>query len=41
MPPSHPLSCFECPFGGARGDEVGAAICDTDTFMDPRSRKDW
>jgi hypothetical protein len=29
------------PFGTARGGEVLAAIRDTGTFMDPRSRKDW
>lgn len=28
-------------FGRARGDEIGVAIRDTGTFMDPRSRKDW
>jgi hypothetical protein len=28
-------------FGTARGTEVLAAIRDTGTFMDPRSRKDW
>jgi len=27
--------------GRARGDEVGVAIRDNGTFMDPRSRKDW
>ena len=29
------------PFGRARGGEIGVAIRDTGTFMDPRSRKDW
>jgi hypothetical protein len=29
------------PFGRARGDEIGVAIRDTGTFMDPRSRRDW
>jgi hypothetical protein len=29
------------PFGRARGAEIGVAIRDTGTFMDPRSRKDW
>ena len=29
------------PFGRARGDEIGVAIRDTGSFMDPRSRKDW
>jgi hypothetical protein len=29
------------PFGRARGNEVGVAIRDTGTFMDPRSRRDW
>jgi hypothetical protein len=27
--------------GTARGDELGVAIRDTGSFMDPRSRKDW
>jgi hypothetical protein len=29
------------PIGTARGGEVLAAVRDTGTFMDPRSRKDW
>ena len=29
------------PFGRARGDEIGVAIRDAGTFMDPRSRHDW
>jgi hypothetical protein len=29
------------PFGRARSGEVGVAIRDTGTFMDPRSRRDW
>ena len=29
------------PLGTARGGEILAAIRDTGTFMDPRSRKDW
>jgi len=29
------------PFGRARGAEIGVAIRDTGTFMDPRSRRDW
>ena len=29
------------PFGRARGDEIGVAIRDAGTFMDPRSRRDW
>jgi hypothetical protein len=29
------------PFGRARGGEIGVAIRDAGTFMDPRSRKDW
>jgi hypothetical protein len=29
------------PFGRARGTEIGVAIRDTGTFMDPRSRRDW
>jgi hypothetical protein len=29
------------PFGRARGGEIGVAIRDTGTFMDPRSRRDW
>jgi hypothetical protein len=29
------------PFGRARGSEIGVAIRDTGTFMDPRSRRDW
>jgi hypothetical protein len=29
------------PFGRARGDEIGVAIRDAGTFMDPRSRQDW
>ncbi|MCL7454490.1 MAG: hypothetical protein M8467_15740, partial [Anaerolineae bacterium] len=29
------------PFGRARGTEIGVAIRDSGTFMDPRSRKDW
>jgi len=29
------------PFGRARGNEIGVAIRDTGSFMDPRSRKDW
>jgi hypothetical protein len=29
------------PFGTARGSEVLAAVRDTGSFMDPRSRKDW
>lgn len=28
-------------FGRARGDEIGVAIRDAGTFLDPRSRKDW
>jgi len=28
-------------FGRARGDQVGVAIRDHGSFMDPRSRKDW
>jgi hypothetical protein len=28
-------------FGRAHGDEIGVAIRDNGTFMDPRSRKDW
>ncbi len=28
-------------FGRARGHEIGVAIRDAGTFMDPRSRKDW
>jgi hypothetical protein len=28
-------------FGRARGDELGVAIRDSGSFMDPRSRKDW
>ncbi len=28
-------------FGRARGDEIGLAIRDNGTFMDPRSPKDW
>lgn len=28
-------------FGCARGSEIGVAIRDRGTFMDPRSRKDW
>ncbi len=28
-------------FGRARGDEIGVAIRDNGTFMDPRSRADW
>jgi hypothetical protein len=28
-------------FGRARGGEIGVAIRDTGTFMDPRSQKDW
>ena len=28
-------------FGRARGSEIGVAIRDYGTFMDPRSRKDW
>ncbi len=27
--------------GTARGPEIGVAIRDTGSFMDPRSRKDW
>jgi hypothetical protein len=29
------------PFGRARGNEIGVAIRDAGTFMDPRSRRDW
>jgi hypothetical protein len=29
------------PFGRARGAEIGVAIRDSGTFLDPRSRKDW
>jgi hypothetical protein len=29
------------PFARARGGEIGIAIRDRGTFMDPRSRKDW
>jgi hypothetical protein len=29
------------PFGRARGDEIGVAIRDGGTFLDPRSRQDW
>jgi hypothetical protein len=29
------------PFGVARASEIGVAIRDTGSFMDPRSRKDW
>jgi hypothetical protein len=29
------------PLGRARGGEIGVAIRDTGSFMDPRSRKDW
>ncbi len=29
------------PFGRARGGEIGVAIRDAGTFMDPRSRRDW
>jgi len=29
------------PFGRARGGEIGVAIRDAGTFMDPRSRQDW
>jgi hypothetical protein len=29
------------PFGRARGAEIGVAIRDTGSFMDPRSRHDW
>jgi hypothetical protein len=29
------------PFARARGDEIGVAIRDTGTFMDPRSQRDW
>jgi hypothetical protein len=29
------------PFGRARGSEIGVAIRDAGTFMDPRSRGDW
>jgi hypothetical protein len=29
------------PFGRARGGEIGVAIRDTGSFMDPRSRRDW
>jgi hypothetical protein len=29
------------PFGRARGGEIGIAIRDAGTFMDPRSRRDW
>lgn len=28
-------------FGRARGDEIGVAIRDNGSFLDPRSRKDW
>jgi len=28
-------------YGRARGDQIGVAIRDNGTFMDPRSRKDW
>lgn len=28
-------------FGRARGEQIGVAIRDNGTFMDPRSRKDW
>ena len=29
------------PFGRARGSEIGVAIRDAGSFMDPRSQKDW
>jgi len=29
------------PFGRAMGDEIGVAIRDTGTFMDPRARQSW
>jgi hypothetical protein len=29
------------PFGRARGAEIGVAIRDVGSFMDPRSRRDW
>jgi hypothetical protein len=29
------------PFGRARGGEIGVAIRDTGTFMDPRARQSW
>lgn len=29
------------PLGRARGNEIGVAIRDAGTFMDPRSRRDW
>ena len=29
------------PFGRARGGEIGVAIRDAGSFMDPRSQKDW
>jgi hypothetical protein len=29
------------PFGRARSGEIGVAIRDTGSFMDPRSRRDW
>ncbi|HNS53051.1 MAG TPA: hypothetical protein PKO09_17965 [Anaerolineae bacterium] len=29
------------PFGRAQGTEIGVAIRDAGTFLDPRSRKDW
>jgi len=28
-------------FGRAQGSEIGVAICDTGTFMDPRARQSW
>ncbi len=28
-------------FGRTRGEEIGVAIRDNGTFMDPRSRADW
>jgi hypothetical protein len=29
------------PFGRAAGGEIDAAIRDSGSFLDPRSRKDW
>jgi len=29
------------PFGRARGGEIGVAVRDAGSFLDPRSRKDW
>ena len=36
-----PALSADQPFGRARGVEIGVAIRDSGTFMDPRSRKDW